>query len=155
MKSIFSEYKLKICFVLISLFLFVPSSIASAGDIVAIVNKDNGVSSLTLKNLADFYKGKTKQWSGGEEVVLFLPDAKSKAMQALATHVFKKKNGLGVSKFYLKAVFQQKFSSPPQKVSNTSEAVESVADSAGGIAIVDAGEISDKSSIKILKVGGL
>jgi ABC-type phosphate transport system substrate-binding protein len=155
MKSISSRFNLKIYFILISSFLFVLPSITSAGDIVAIVNKDNGVSALTLKDLTNLYKGKTKTWSGGEEVVLFLPDAKSKAMQALAANVFKKKNGLGVSKFYLKAVFQQKFASPPQKAGSTDEAIESVADATGGIAIVDAGEISDKSSIKILKVGGL
>jgi ABC-type phosphate transport system substrate-binding protein len=154
MKSISRRYNLKINF-LISLFLLVCTGIANAGDIVVIVNKDNSVSSLTLKDLTLFYKGKTKEWSGGEEVVLFLPDPKSKAMQALATNVFKKKNALGVAKFYLTAVFQQKFSSPPQKVSSTDEAVGVVADEVGAIAVVDSGEVSDKSSIKILKVSGL
>ncbi len=155
MKSIARCSSLKTFFILISLFIFSLPIIANAGDLVVIVNKDNGVSSLALKDLAKLYKGKTKQWSGGEEVILFLPDAKSKAMLGLAKNVFKRKNGLAVSKFYLKAVFQQKFASPPQKVANAEEAISAVADEAGGIAIVDVGEISDKSAIKIIQVDGL
>ena len=155
MKSFAKGSSLKIFLILVSLFSIIFPGVAYAGDLVAIVNKDNSVSSLDLKTLEKLYKGKMKHWSGGEDVILFLPDAKSKAMQGLAKNVFKRKNGLAVSKFYLKAVFQQKFASPPQKVENAEEAISSVTDEAGGIAIVDAGEISDKSAIKVIKVDGL
>lgn len=149
------KYFFAICLNVLSLFLSQSSSLSYAGNIVAIVNKDNPVSSLAVKDLENLYKGKKKQWVGGQEVVLFLPPSKSEAMKTLASKVFKKGSALAVSKFYLKAVFQQKFAAPPQSVSGAEDAAETVAGEPGGIALVDSSEITDKSSIKIIKIDGL
>lgn len=123
-----------------------------AGEIVVIVNKDNKTSSMALKDLQQIYQGSKKSWDGGERIMLFLPPAKSEAMKALAAKVFNVNDIAAISKFYLKAVFQQTFASPPKSTDN---AVAEVAGAPGGIAIVDTGETGDTSPVKVIKVNGL
>ncbi len=136
--------ELFICF-----FTFVP---VYAGEIVAIVNINNKVSILSLRDLRLIYQGSKKSWNGGEGITLFLPPPKSEAMKALASNVFNVDGPGAVAKFYLRAVYQEKFASPPKTSDN---AVADVAATLGGIAIVDASEIGDNDSVKVVRVGGL
>ncbi|MBI5427471.1 MAG: substrate-binding domain-containing protein [Nitrospinae bacterium] len=125
---------------------------AYAGEIVVIVNKGNKTSNLSMQDLQQIYQGGKKSWEGGESITLFLPPAKGEAMKALASKVFSMGDASGVSKFYLKAVFQQKFSSPPKSTDNS---VAEVSATPGGIAIIDTAEAGDTGPVKVIKVGGL
>ncbi len=124
------------------------------GEIVAIVNPNNPLEHLDLNELKNIYKGDVKYWESGERVVLFLPPVSSEPMNVLTTKVFRKKNSKDIFKFYLKAIFQQKFNAPPKSATNTINAINSVVSAPGGIAIVDTSEISDSSQIKIIHVDG-
>lgn len=124
------------------------------GEIVTIVNQNNALDHLDLKDLENIYKGEVKYWKGGARVVLFLPPAGTGSMKVLTTKVFRKKNSKDIFKFYLKAIFQQKFNAPPKSVTNTENVINRIASIPGGIAIVDASEIPDSSQIKTIHVDG-
>lgn len=142
-------------FLVVLILFYLARGYSYAGEIVAIVNPNNPLEHLDLNELKNIYKGEVKYWESGERVVLFLPPASSEPMNALTTKVFRKKNSKAVFKFYLKAIFQQKFNAPPKSATSTISAISSVASAPGGIAIVDRSEIPDSSQIKTLPVDGL
>ncbi|MBI4384615.1 MAG: substrate-binding domain-containing protein [Nitrospinae bacterium] len=129
--------------------------ICHAGQIVVILNKNNNVAHLSIDDLQSIFEGRKKSWDGGETVVLILPPPKSEAMNTLAAKVFKKSDPADVARFYLKAIFQQVFVYPPKSAGTTEKAVAEVSQNEGAIAVVDAGEIDDKKSVRIIKVNGL
>ncbi len=108
----------------------------------------------SLQSLQKIYMGKKKSWNG-EQVSFWLPPFGSEAMNALVTKVFKKKNEGQVQKYYLIAIFQQKMTDMPLSATSTYDAVSKVAQTPGGIALVKASEILDKSGIKIVNIAGL
>jgi len=136
------------------IYFYLGAGVGFSGEIVAIVNKKNGLEHLYLKDLKNIYKGEVKYWKGGERVVLFLPPAGTESMKVLTTKVFRKKKSRDIFKFYLKAIFQQKFYTPPKSVKNTVNAVNIIASLPGGIAIVDISEIPDSSQVKTIHVEG-
>jgi len=123
-----------------------------AGEIVAIVNKKNNVSSLTISDLQQLFKGKRKKWEDGESVILILPPFNSEAMKFLANNVFKRRSAHAVLKFYLKAVFQQKFAFPP---TSSLDSVSEVSEILGSITLVDSNQVGSTDRVKIIRVSGL
>lgn len=123
-----------------------------AGEIVVIVNINNKVPLLSLRDLRLIYQGSKKNWDGGEGITLFLPSPKSEAMKALASNVFNVDGAGAVSKFYLRAVYQEKFAFPP-KISESP--VADVGATPGGIAIVDEMDVAENNSVRVIRVGGL
>jgi PBP superfamily domain len=142
-------------FLIVPILFFLGEGYGHTGEIVAIVNPNNPLEHLDLNELKNIYKGEVKYWESGERVVLFLPPASSEPMNALTTKVFRKKNSKAIFKFYLKAIFQQKFDAPPKSATSTISAINSVVSAPGGIAIVNGSEIPDSSQIKALSVDGL
>lgn len=121
---------------------------------MAIVNKGNNTGDLSARDVLMIYEGKKKSWDNGEAINLLLPPSNSESMKILTEKIFKFSSEADVSKFYLKAVFQQKFATPPKSVTSANDAVTEIVVSPGAIAIVDAAEVSDKSKVKILKISG-
>ncbi len=140
-------------FVFLAVFILSVPAKVFAGGVVAIVNKANPVASLSISDLQELFKGKKKEWDNGEPVVLYLPPASSEAMTSLAKNVFKKNGAAGVSKFYLKAIFQQKFTDPPESSGNAGDSVANVSGDPGAITLIEADKAS--GDVKVIKVGGL
>ena len=127
-------------------------SMAYAGETVVIVNKTNEVSSLSISDLQALFKGKKKFWGNGKPVILFLPPVDSESMTTLTKKVFKKNSVVGVSKYYLKAIFQQKFATPPESLTSDDEAASNISGELGGIALVEAGNV--EVGVKVIKIDG-
>ncbi|MFQ5444013.1 MAG: hypothetical protein ACE5EK_05280 [Nitrospinales bacterium] len=145
--SIFHSKLILFCLVLsISL---LTTTVSFGGEMVAIINKGNPVTELSKKDLQHYFKGKKKTWENGEPVILFLPKIKSAPMKWLAKNIFKKKKSGAVLKFYLKAVFQQKFADPPAA---PNDPVLEVAAVPGGLAVVDTDTTKNQPGIRVLKI---
>ncbi len=131
-------------------FAFHTSSVKA--ETAVLLNKNNSVLSLSLNQVKRIFKGKTKYWNNGEQVVIFLPEVGTLSLDAVIKNVFHKINPSAVSKFYLKAVFQQKFAMPPHI---TTDPITDISTTKGGITIIDTNEVSTNNTVKILRVDGL
>lgn len=126
-------------------------AVCFSGKIVVVVNSENGVSSLSIGDLRKLFKGEKKIWNDGTPVRLFLPSMESEAMEKLMKKILRKNKPSEVTRFYLRAVFQQKFASPPRYYPDPVLAVSSTP---GGICLVDSSEIRG-DEVKIIPVDGL
>lgn len=129
-----------------------PLEDVTAGEIVAIVNKSQTVSHLSIKDLQLIYKGKKKTWDNGESIVLCLPPFGSEPMDFLVHRVFRINSEAEVSGFYLQAVFQQVFVNPPKSYVDARFAAFDVATIPGAIAIVDRDELPPDADVKIVQM---
>jgi ABC-type phosphate transport system substrate-binding protein len=140
----------------LAIFFFLNGTLLStptcSAEVVAIVHKNHDVAQMSFRDLKYIYEGKKKSWADGESIVLYLPPAKSEMMDTLATKVFKMESDTEVSKYYLKAIFQQVFSTPPQSVDDTQQAVREIAANPGGIAIVESNELPANSQVNVVKL---
>ncbi len=137
--------------VILIFFTCLPPNLCLADEIVAIVNKDlNLQKNLSLNDLRLIFQGRKKTWSNGKNILIFLPPFKSKPMDFLVSKIFRFNNEIDVSRFYLKAVFQQVFINPPKPVIDIYYAVAEVAAAAGGIALVELEKIPKGSEVAVV-----
>lgn len=125
---------------------------ARAEDVVALVSRNQDMKPLTLKELREIYQGDRKVWANGEAIELFLPPENSPAMQVLLKEVFKKSSSTDLFKFYLRAIFKNKFSRPPKSYASTGEALAFIHDTPGGIALVSASEAEFDDSVRVVRI---
>ncbi len=137
-------------FVLLNVTFLVAESCSA--ETIAIISNNQNVSQLSLSELRNIYMGKKKNWSNGERIVLFLPPSGSQTMVFLTKKVFKTDKEVNISKFYLKAIFRQTFSTPPKSILDAEEAILEIIANPGGIAIIDSRELSPGSQINIVKL---
>jgi ABC-type phosphate transport system substrate-binding protein len=133
-------------------FLFFTGLKPVAAEVVAIANVKNPISSLTVIDLRKMYKGKRLKWSHGENIKLFLPPSKSAEMKTILQKVFRFKSEVQISKFYVKAIFQQKFVRLPEATNGMNESILKVAQNPGGIALIDLKETEAKEDIKLIRI---
>ncbi|MCK5830804.1 MAG: hypothetical protein KAH20_10935 [Methylococcales bacterium] len=119
--------------------------------IVVIINKDNKITSLTIKELKALYKEQKRTWSNGEAVTLYLPLPNSDAFVWLTRHVFLKKSATSVMQFYMKGLNSNKLKIPV----TPSNSVLDVSRKKGAIAIVKAGEVERSDTVKIISINGI
>ena len=148
---------IKPCFIL--LFVLVANLLpppllarARAEDVVALVSRDVDLPGLSLQDLRDIYQGNRKVWDNGKGIELFLPPEGSPAMEILVKEVFRKHSSTDLSKFYLRAIFKNKFSKPPKSYRSGLEALALIHRTAGGIAIVSAHEFESDPLVRAVPI---
>jgi hypothetical protein len=125
-------------------------SIIGSERVVVIVNKNNKISSLTLRELKSLYKEKKRTWPNGERVALYLPPPNSDEFLWLTRNIFLEESPTPVIQFYMKGLNRNKLKMPY----TTTNSVLDVSRIEGGIAIVKAKETKGYDSIKIISVDG-
>jgi ABC-type phosphate transport system substrate-binding protein len=128
---------------------------AASKRVVVILHPSNGTSAMDLSQLAQIYKGVRRSWNSQLRITVLLPPATSPAMSALAAVVFKLPRPEDVSTFYANAVQRKIFASQPSILASDAEVVKRVAAEPGAIGVVDASQIADPASVKVLVVEGL
>ena len=123
--------------------------------IVVILHPSNGTSALDRSQLAQIFKGVRRSWNAQLPIALYLPPTTSPAMAALARDVFKVPRPEDVPTFYTNAVQRKIFAESPRAFATEAELVKQVAAEPGAIAVVDAEQITDPESVKVLAVDGL
>ena len=141
-------------------FLLALSAWARAGDagakrVVVILHPSNGTSAIDMSQLAQIYKGVRRSWNAHLRISVYLPPATSPAMAALASGVFKVPRPEDVSTFYANAVQRKIFATAPEILASDAAVVKRVAAEPGAIGVVDASQVADPTSVKVLVVDGL
>lgn len=138
-------------------FLFLiclPPNLSFGDEIVAIVNKDlNLQEKLSINDLRLIFQGRKKTWKNGKNILIILPPFQSKPMEFLVSQVFRFNTEVDVSRFYLKAVFQQVFINPPKPVIDIHYSIAEVAAAPGGIALIEVDKIPEGSEIAVVHLG--
>jgi len=125
---------------------------ARAQEVVALVGRDITLTALSIDDLREIYQGNRKVWRSGESIELFLPPEGSPAMSLLVKQVFRKHSSTDLSKFYLRAIFKNKFSRPPKSYQRALEAVALIHRAPGGIAIISAHEIVNAPLVRVVPI---
>lgn len=142
----------------IALSLLAPGALAEepeAKRVVVILHPSNGTAALDRSQLAQIFKGVRRSWNAKLPIALYLPPTTSPAMAALAKDIFKLPRPEDVPTFYTTAVERKIFAIAPRPAASEAEVVKQVAADPGAIAVVDAAQIEDPASVKVLAVEGL
>jgi hypothetical protein len=130
---------------------FIPPS-ARADKVVVIVNKNNPVEEISMKELRRIFKGVQKDWKEGSTIHMYLPPSGSETMDIVLKNVFKYETEEDLYKFYLLTIFQHNLTSVPPNVNNDAEAVHYVGSDFSAIAIVPESVAASQPSVKIVEV---
>jgi ABC-type phosphate transport system substrate-binding protein len=131
------------------------AAVAEEADLAVIVNAENPVTRLTLQELTRIFKLSRTRWDDGTGITLYLPPRNTPASQALVTRVFQLQSEVAVSRYYLRAIFQQRISSQPVRCTSSDDAIHRVRAERGAIAIVELGQVRDTRGIRVMTVEGL
>jgi len=150
---------MKLAFVLaIGMLLASPAAFAeepAEPRVVVILHPSNGTAAIDRSQLAQIFKGVRRSWNAQLPIALYLPPTTSPAMQALAKDVFKVPRPEDVPTFYSNAVQRKIFSEAPRAFATEADVVKQVAAEPGAIAVVQASQIADPASVKVIAVEGL
>jgi hypothetical protein len=119
---------------------------------VVIVNKQNKVSTLTLRELKSLFKGHQKTWPNGEIVTLYIPPTGGETQLWLGKNVFQSSSPAAVPQYYMGELIRNDLTKIPDTTTN---GVSDVSRIIGGIAIVKVGEIKGNHSVKIVPIDGI
>jgi ABC-type phosphate transport system substrate-binding protein len=143
---------------LVALSWLAPTALAEeaqAKRMVVILHPSNGTAALDRSQLAQIFKGVRRSWNAKLPIAVYLPPTTSPAMSALAKDVFKLPRPEDVPTFYANAVERKIFAAAPRPLASESDVVKQVAADPGAIAVVEASQIEDPASVKMLEVEGL
>lgn len=138
-------------FLLISIFVMISASLASARDLALISNKSNALGGLTLAELVKVCKAQTNHWPDGKPVTFVMRAPSVPAMKVVLEKVY----GMSEREVDVLVVNSNhgRFNHPAIVVASSDEdLVNKVASIPGAIGLVDVYSIN--SSVAVVKVAG-
>jgi ABC-type phosphate transport system substrate-binding protein len=131
--------------------------VEAAGDpIVVIVNSANPVDNLSMGELKKLFMSDRSKWDTGKSVAPVIATAGAPERTAFLKIVCGMSDG-DFSKYFLQAAFTGKSATPPKEVGGATSVKAFVANSAGGIGFVKAGDFHGDGSdggVKSVKIDG-
>jgi ABC-type phosphate transport system substrate-binding protein len=126
---------------------------AAASEIVAIVHPSNPIAGLSSRELGRIYLIRKKSWADGSLIHILLPPAGSPASKELGLKVFGK-GEQAIRAYYLKSIFRQRITTPPEQATSPSDAISAVAADPAAITLVSRAEVSGSSAIRVVPIEG-
>ena len=131
------------------------ASAARAQNLVVIVNGANDISNVSVYDLSRIYKLSRRSWPDGTPISLYLPPPTSEAAKVLATKLLRVGGEADMFTFYLRAIFRQKITAVPESVNAAPVAIERVATTLGGIALLERDDVAASQRVRVIEVDGL
>lgn len=128
--------------------LFFAASVTHADEVVLIVNPDNSLTDISLKDVKKIYLGKSKFFSSGEKVIPVDQAEKSKVKE-IFYEVIVGKSKSQLQKYWSKRIFTGR-GTPPKALKDDAAVIEWVAEHPQGLGYVFKGSVND--SVKVLKL---
>lgn len=125
-------------------FLLTSSPLTSA-DVVVIVNKDSGVSSLSASDVKKLFLGKSRTLPGGASAKVVDQPEGAATREEFGSKVLKKSPSQ-LKAYWSKLIFSGK-GAPPQTMDDDAAVKAFVADNANGIGYVDAAAVDDSVTV--------
>ena len=139
---------MKKIFGIVSALFLLSTMTVCAQNFKVIVNNANTASSVTTKELSDFFLKRKSKWSSGGGVEVIDLGAKSSTRESFSSSVLGKSTAQ-VRAFWQQAVFSGA-NTPPREANNEAEVVEFVKNNPGAIGYVSPG--ANTSGVKTLTV---
>jgi ABC-type phosphate transport system substrate-binding protein len=115
--------------------------------LVVIVNPANNVSTLSLSDLQNIYRGEKARWPNGKLILLLMPAPGSPERSAVLKKVYKMSEGDYV-KYFIQASFTGEVSAAPKDLGSAAQVKEAVASNPGAIGYVKQSDAD--STVKVI-----
>lgn len=125
------------------LFSLLPS-LALAGDLVVVANKNNPLSELTKQQIIDIFMGRTKFYASGERIVLLDHKLNSSTRKSFYFNLVNKSLN-EINSYRARLLFSGRFALP--KEVSDEEMIDCLESDQDAIGYVDADKINDKLKI--------
>ena len=120
----------------------------TSAQIAVVVNPENNLEEITLKDLKRFYLGEITIYKNGTDIYLIELDSLKEEFYKTTCNLSSKK----IRKYWMKMIFSGENLSPPDGYENIQSALEVVIKKNGAICFVPFNEVD--STVKILKIDG-
>jgi ABC-type phosphate transport system substrate-binding protein len=131
-------------------FLAVTANTAVHGmDIAIVVNKDNPVDELSMREVEAIFELRQQFWRGGERVYVIIQQAHRAEKNVMLKKVYRQTDE-GLNKYLLQRMFTGEISDFPQIESSNDKVKQEVRKRPNAIGFIDAKTADD--SVKVLKI---
>jgi len=131
-------------------FLVVTGNTAVHGmDIAIVVNKDNPVDELSMREVEAIFELRQQFWRGGERVYVIIQQAHRAEKNVMLKKVYRQTDE-GLNKYLLQRMFTGEISDFPQIESSNDKVKQEVRKRPNAIGFIDAKTADD--SVKVLKI---
>ncbi|MCF6310076.1 MAG: substrate-binding domain-containing protein [Sulfurimonas sp.] len=122
----------------------------SFAEVAVIVNPQNLVSEISVKDLKHIYRTKKTTWSTGEKIEV-VNLKKEDSVRVKFSNVILKKTPAKMEKYYLKRALKGK-GQAPKLLNSSSDIKEFVKNNKGAIGYIDVNDVDDE--VKVLSIDG-
>ena len=122
---------------------------AQEDDVAVVLHPENDRVEMSVRHLRLIYTGYVRQWSNGRSIDLILPPADSPAMTILSERVFRKQTAAEIDRFYLHAIFRERFAKRPVQMSDR-DALRYVEVTPGAVALVRRSNIPPDARVRTI-----
>ena len=118
-------------------------------DIAIVVNKDNPVDGLTMRELEAIFELRQQFWKGGDRVYVIIQQAHRAEKNVMLKKVYRQTDE-GLNKYLLQRMFTGEISDFPQIESSNEKVKQEVRRRPNAIGFIDAATVDD--SVKVLRI---
>lgn len=136
-----------------------PDSIRLQSDpVVVVVNKDNGISDLSLKDLRSLLKLERRFWhsaagaTGGRQVMVFLRESTSTEQKVALDQIYEM-SAEALEKYWVERVYRGEIASPPSTKGSASQAARGVGKEPGSITLLLKKDVNS-DLLKVITIDG-
>jgi len=137
-------------FFLIVFSIFCLETTGWSAEIAVIVNKENVVEDLLLRDLVKIFKMDKQYWNDGKRIYLIVRDSGEPAMDILLANVYQMKKYRELKSYWLAKIFQEEMGAFPKILSSNEATKRFVSQVPNAIGIVDASTVD--SRVKVLRI---
>lgn len=123
-----------------------------AGEVAIVVNKDNPINELSLKDLTAIFELRQQFWKEGGKISVIIQESGRAERAVMLSQVYKRTDE-ELKKFWLGRMFKADISALPTTLSSNESVKRFVQKAPGAIGFMDADAVD--GTVKVLRVEGL
>lgn len=125
---------------------------AAHAEVAVVVNKENPVDNLSLRELVKIFKQEKQHWDTGKPVYLLLREAGSPEMAMMLRVVYGMREDQELKTYWLGMMFREVIASFPQVLTSAEAVKRFVSQAPNTIGVIDAASVDDR--VKVLQIEG-
>jgi len=138
--------------ILICFLAIVGNTLVHGMEIAIVVNKDNPVDELTIREVAAIFELRQQFWKGGDRVYVIIQQARRAERNVMLKKVYRQTDE-GLNKYLLQRMFTGEISDFPQIESSNEKVKQEVRKRANAIGFIDAATVDN--TVKVLRIDRL
>lgn len=138
--------------ILICLLTIAGSTPVFGLDIAIVVNRENPVDELTMREVEAIFELRQQFWKGGDRVYVIIQQARRAERNVMLKKVYRQTDQ-GLNKYLLHRMFKGEIADLPQIESSNDKVKQEIRRRPNAIGFIDAATVD--RSVKVLKIDGL